>query len=334
MKNSLIKHVAVAGLAGVMGMGTVVTNLATFGNTDTPKTVQAAYTEQQFLDLVWPSAQQVATSQGLYASVMIAQAMLESNYGNSKLAQAPNYNLFGIKGDYNGAYVAYETQEWRDDHYETVVQNFKKYPDYYSSIQDNGDKLRNGVSWQPLRYNGAWIENTNSYEDATAWLTGRYATAPDYNTKLNNLIARYNLTKYDPQISGTTGVVTSTGTSTYNMYAGPKTSNGDWLGNGTQWRYDRVVTLYNGEVWYRLGGNQWASGANLSTGNTTSDGNSGVVKMTSTAHLYSSAGTGWTSRTLAKGTDWRYFETKDVNGTTWYNLGGNQWISGNAVAIQ
>ena len=31
---------------------------------------------------------------------MIAQAILESGSGNSKLSQKPNYNLFGIKGDY------------------------------------------------------------------------------------------------------------------------------------------------------------------------------------------------------------------------------------------
>lgn len=33
----------------------------------------------------------------IYASVMIAQAILESASGQSQLAQAPNYNLFGIK---------------------------------------------------------------------------------------------------------------------------------------------------------------------------------------------------------------------------------------------
>lgn len=331
MKNSLIKHMAVAGLAGVMGMGTLVTTL---GNANTPKTVEAAYTESQFLNLIWPSAQQVATENGLYPSVMIAQAMLESNYGNSKLGAAPNYNLFGIKGDYWGAYVAYETQEWRGDHYETVVQNFKKYPDYYASIEDNAYKLRNGVSWQPLRYEGTWIKNTNSYQDATAWLTGRYATAPDYNTKLNNVIQRYNLTQYDPQISDTTGVVTVTsgGTATYNTYVGPKDSNGDWLGKGSQWRYDRVVTLYNGEVWYRLGGNQWASGKNLSTDGATNNG-TGVVRMAKRANLYANAGSNATDRTLDKGTEWRYFDKEEVNGTTWYNLGGDQWISGDAITI-
>ena len=33
---------------------------------------------------------------------MIAQAILESDSGKSSLAQSPNHNLFGIKGDYKG----------------------------------------------------------------------------------------------------------------------------------------------------------------------------------------------------------------------------------------
>lgn len=335
MKKSFLKHAAVLGLAGVMGLGVATTALGQFNE---PGIVHADYSAQGFLDQIWPSAQQVATDNGLYPSVMIAQAMLESNYGNSKLAAAPNYNLFGIKGDYWGAYVAYQTQEWRTDHYETIVQNFKKYPNMYDSIMDNAFKLRNGISWQPTRYSGAWIENTNNYQDATAWLTGRYATAPDYNTKLNNLIAKYDLTQFDPQVSNESGVVTvtSNGSSTYNMYAGPMSSNGDWLGNGTAWQYDKKVTLYNGQTWYRLGTNQWMNGSNLSVGDSASQAPSGtgIVKVKSAAALYSNAGSGKTGRTLDKNTEWRYFETQDVNGTTWYNLGGDQWVSGGQVTVE
>lgn len=53
-------------------------------------------------------------------------------------------------------------------------------------------------------YSGAWKSNTKSYKDATAWLTGRYATAPNYGSTLNSIIQSYNLTQYD------TGSSTST----------------------------------------------------------------------------------------------------------------------------
>ena len=54
--------------------------------------------------------QAVANSNDMYASVMIAQALLESSYGSSGLASAPNYNLFGVKGSYNGQSVYMPTK--------------------------------------------------------------------------------------------------------------------------------------------------------------------------------------------------------------------------------
>lgn len=52
---------------------------------------------QAFIDQIGWSASEVAASNDLYASVMITQALLESAYGTSGLASAPNYNLFGVK---------------------------------------------------------------------------------------------------------------------------------------------------------------------------------------------------------------------------------------------
>ena len=65
---------------------------------------------------------------------------------------------------------------------------------------DNGNKLRNGVSWDANRYKGAWIENANSYQAVTKALTGTYATAGNYNKMLDSRIATYDLTQYDPKI--------------------------------------------------------------------------------------------------------------------------------------
>lgn len=56
---------------------------------------------EDFIASISPTASQIAKDADLYASVMIAQAVLESNSGQSKLSQAPYYNFFGIKGNYN-----------------------------------------------------------------------------------------------------------------------------------------------------------------------------------------------------------------------------------------
>ena len=43
---------------------------------------------------------------------MMAQAIVESGWGASTPSKAPNYNLFGIKGSYNGQSVYMDTWEY------------------------------------------------------------------------------------------------------------------------------------------------------------------------------------------------------------------------------
>ena len=151
-------------------------------------------------------AQSVASQNDLYASVMIAQGILESGWGASTLSSAPNYNLFGIKGSYNGQCVYMQTQEYLNNKWVTKNEAFRKYPSYAASFADNAYILRT-VSFQAgvYYYAGAWKSNTSSYRDATAWLTGRYATDPGYAGKLNYLIETYNLTRFDTPATGNAG---------------------------------------------------------------------------------------------------------------------------------
>jgi LysM repeat protein len=174
--------------------------------------VGQAQTPAQFIEQIAPYAQRVAHENGLYASVMIAQAALESGYGRSGLSLPPNHNLFGIKGSYQGQSVTVSTREYYADRgWITINDQFKRYPSYEESFVDNARTIRNGPSWNNQYYSGAWIENTNSYRDATAWLQGRYATDPTYASKLNNLIETYNLTRFDsvPDSGGSTTAPTT-----------------------------------------------------------------------------------------------------------------------------
>lgn len=225
--------------------------------------------QQAFLAQAVPMAQKAASQYGLYTSVMLAQAILESAWGTSTLA-TQGYNLFGIKGDYNGAYVTMPTSEWSASQgWYTIYANFRKYPSYYESFADNGNKLRNGVSWNSSYYSGTWKENTSSYKDATAWLQGRYATAPNYVSSLNNLISTYNLTQYDgtPETNG--------GSQTDNNVISVNNKNGGFvslvafdsngtaskitnrgLANNTPWYTDQTRS-YNGHTYYRVATNEW-----------------------------------------------------------------------------
>lgn len=176
-----------------------VNNLLSQNSTITNTPVSSKGTgDQQFLDYIGNSARKLASNNDLYASVMIAQAMVESGWGTSGLASAPNYNLFGIKGDYNGESVNMGTQE--DDgsgNLYSIDSNFRKYPPYKESLEDYVSLLRGGTSGNSQLYAGAWKSNTTSYKDATKFLTGRYATDTTYADKLNSMIEKYNLTRFD-----------------------------------------------------------------------------------------------------------------------------------------
>lgn len=191
---SMKRHPISILLAVVLSVLTIC--LFVFGN----KTIrQAEATEyvvadyrQQFINTIAPSAQQLANAYDLYPSVMIAQAIHESNYGQSGLSISPYNNLFGIKGAYNGQSVSLQT--WEDDGYGNtydIVDYFRTYPSYYESLADYVNIVR-----QPY-FNSVWRSNTSSYLDATYALTGTYATDTAYAEKLNDIIELHGLTQYD-----------------------------------------------------------------------------------------------------------------------------------------
>lgn len=153
--------------------------------------VEAGMTNDQFINEIGPRAQRVAAENDLYASVMIAQAVLESGWGRSALSQAPNYNLFGIKGAYNGQTVGMNTTEGTGATAYGTSAEFRRYNSFDESLQDNADIVSGDT------YVGAWKSNTSTYQDATNYLTGIYASDLEYASKLNNIIEKYDLTKYD-----------------------------------------------------------------------------------------------------------------------------------------
>lgn len=194
-----------------------------------PQQVQAAenqYATQDisgFIEQIGWSAQDVAANNDLYASVMIAQAILESGYGSSALSNAPYYNLFGVKGSYNGQSVYMPTQEYLNGQWVEMNEPFRQYNSYWESFQDHANVLRStSFATGTAHYSGVWKSQTTSFYDATNYLTGRYATDPGYAQKLNWLIETYQLTRFDTGTtqstawSNTTSTTTSeTTTSTY-----------------------------------------------------------------------------------------------------------------------
>lgn len=217
---NLQKTVAVVGATTVAGLA-----LAPKSHAYTVSSYQGQTPAQQFLNKIIPAAQQATEGQDVYTSVMIAQAALESAWGQSALASEPNHNLFGVKGSYNGQSVnMYTLEDAGAQKYYGIYDNFRKYPSYKESMDDYVDKIVNGIKGAPMFYAGAWKSRTNSYQDATRYLTGRYATDTAYYAKLNRIIEQYGLTKYD------NGVVTKTNNSV--VASNVSTQSGATAANG------------------------------------------------------------------------------------------------------
>lgn len=162
---------------------------------------------EKFIALIGEQARAIAQENDLYASVMIAQAILESASGQSDLAQAPNNNLFGIKGaweDEKGSKhsVSFLTSE--DDGtgalYQ-IVSDFRAYDTLADSLEDYAELLT-GDSMGAF-YQGAWKKNAKTYADAAKWLEGRYATDTHYAEKLVGLIETYHLDRFDEALDWT-----------------------------------------------------------------------------------------------------------------------------------
>ncbi|MDB7086495.1 LysM peptidoglycan-binding domain-containing protein [Enterococcus mundtii] len=178
---------------------------------ETPIQMNSRINTAAFITEIATFAQPIANANDLYASVMIAQAVVESGWGGSTLSRAPYHNLFGIKGSYQGQTVYMDTLEFLNNQWVTKKEPFRQYPSFAESFSDNAYVLRNTSFGNGYYYAGAWKSNTRSYTDATAHLTGRYATDPSYATKLNNLIMTYGLTKYDTPATGNAGGGATTG---------------------------------------------------------------------------------------------------------------------------
>ena len=153
-------------------------------------------TTEQFISQIGEEARKLCQENDLYASVMIAQAVVESASGSSGLSCEPYNNLFGIKGSYDGKSVRMKTQE--DDgegNLETIVAEFRKYPTMVESLEDYVGLLTNNSLYNPVKKS-----NTRSYEDACDYLQGRYATSTSYSRTLKAYIDAYDLTEYDKPV--------------------------------------------------------------------------------------------------------------------------------------
>lgn len=154
--------------------------------------------KQDFITAVKDGARKGWDTYQVLPSISIAQAILESDWGRSGLAQKGK-NLFGIKGDYKGESVTMETSEYTSDgRWVRVDAAFRKYPDWNASIEDHGGFFTS-TPWRVDNYADV-IGETDYKKAAQALSDAGYATDPQYAQKLINIVETYDLDQYDEGI--------------------------------------------------------------------------------------------------------------------------------------
>jgi flagellum-specific peptidoglycan hydrolase FlgJ len=130
---------------------------------------------------------------GILCSVRIAQAILETEWGQSKLARVAN-NLFGIKADRNwtGAIYDTSTNDWYPEIGTQIAQSdFRAYADWNESILDHAGFLKSNK-----RY--ASIIGDKDYKSVASKLRAAgYATSPTYPELLVSIIKSNHLEWFD-----------------------------------------------------------------------------------------------------------------------------------------
>lgn len=156
----------------------------------------------------------VTAGTGLLPSVVIAQAALETGWGDS-VKRAAN-NLFGIKGtNWNGKVISLNTTEYVGGVKKSFAGTGKTYSSYNLAIADGANRYTIFRAYDSVRESvkdhNKLITTSSRYKPVLAETTAEgqaealqscgYATAPNYANTLINIIRQYDLAEYDKKKS-------------------------------------------------------------------------------------------------------------------------------------
>jgi hypothetical protein len=166
----------------------------------TPEKLLPDSSQMKFINSIKSAAILNYNETKILPSITIAQAILESNWGESELTKESN-NLFGIKADksWNGDYVVFETKEFNSLY---IKDKFRKYDTLLDSITDHSNFLV-----ENKRYTEGGVFDAKTYKpQALALQESGYSTAEDengekiYASMLEQLIRQYNLQLIDWEV--------------------------------------------------------------------------------------------------------------------------------------
>ena len=142
-----------------------------------------------FVNKIMADAKKINRKYKIPASILMAQAALESGWGRSVKGNA----YFGIKThDYKGTSTTFTTTEVIKGQKIVQPDSFRAYANFSEAAEDYGKFL----TTQP-RYKPAFAQSKDPAKFAEALQRATYATDPQYAKKLQSIIKTYHLDEYD-----------------------------------------------------------------------------------------------------------------------------------------
>lgn len=182
----------------LIGLLVVMSSLKKFTHSPEQGTMEenVQMKNEEFINRLVPVSKELHQAHGILPSIIIGQAILESDWGSSELSAKYN-NLFGIKSfSPNDDSIKLKTKEFKDGKWIEINANFKVYASWEDCMRDHTLLFVNGVDWDPYLYQGVLL--ASDYKTAAnALQAAGYATDPDYASKIISVIEKNELYQYD-----------------------------------------------------------------------------------------------------------------------------------------
>jgi flagellar protein FlgJ len=167
--------------------------------------VAAFETPEEFIAALLPSAEKAAAEIGLDPLALVAQAAVETGWGQQIIHSAKgqnSHNLFGIKADsrWQGDKALVETLEFNDGVPQKEQAQFRAYQSFDASLKD----YVNFVQQSP-RYSDAVQKSGDSKAYFDSLQAAGYATDPEYANKVIDVLNSKTLRNFSDQSHETGG---------------------------------------------------------------------------------------------------------------------------------
>ena len=147
-------------------------------------------TKEEFLQLATAAAQASSKSSGLLVGITIAQAALESCWGNSELSRKAS-NYFGIKAHGPHTVLEMPTTEVTNGDVQKVTARFAAYKDMAECFACRDQLISRGAVYAEAR------ANARDPEQFVRAIAKHWATDPNYVEKILRIYRENNLSRLD-----------------------------------------------------------------------------------------------------------------------------------------